>query len=57
MYDEKKYMKWSQHQQGQVKKKNTCKIKRYMYLHEMSLTDSTKVSMCFMQFTIWYALG
>ena len=30
VYDEKKYTKWSQHHQGQVKKKNTCKIKRYI---------------------------
>ena len=42
----RKYTKWSQNHQGQVKKKNTCKIKGT--LHEMSLTNSTKVSMCFM---------
>ena len=30
MYDEKKYRRWSQNKQGQVKNKNTCKIKRYI---------------------------
>ena len=30
VYDQKKYMRWSQHQQGQEKNKNTCKIKRYI---------------------------
>ena len=28
VYDEKKYRRWSQNKQGQVKNKNTCKIKR-----------------------------
>ena len=30
VYDEKKYRRWSQNKQGQVKNKNTCKIKRYI---------------------------
>ena len=33
VYDEKKYRRWSQNKQGQVKNKNTCKIKRYICIN------------------------